>query len=165
MIVKVHSRAFAETRWFEYAIRFVLGGLVTVAAGVIAQKYGAALGGLFLAFPAIFPASATLIEKHERQKKEQQGMEGTCGARAAAGADAFGASMGSMGLLAFALFTWKMLPSHSAVATIAAATLVWWLVSLGIWLAWKKNLLRVLRRYRRRDKGDTLAGVSTTKLR
>ena len=28
---------------------------------------------LFLAFPAIFPASATLIEKHEKEKKEREG--------------------------------------------------------------------------------------------
>jgi hypothetical protein len=30
---------------------------------------GPRVGGLFLAFPAIFPASATLVEKHEKQKK------------------------------------------------------------------------------------------------
>ena len=32
-------------------------------AGMIAKRYGAEIGGLFLAFPAIFPASASLIEK------------------------------------------------------------------------------------------------------
>ena len=33
-------------------------------------------GGLFLAFPAIFPASATLIEKHVWQRKERAGLPG-----------------------------------------------------------------------------------------
>jgi hypothetical protein len=30
--------------------------------GLLAKKFGSTVGGLFLAFPAIFPASATLIE-------------------------------------------------------------------------------------------------------
>ncbi len=150
MTVKIHTQAFSESRWYEYAIRFVLGGLVTVIAGIMAEKFGAAVGGLFLAFPAIFPASATLIEKHERRKKEEKGMEGTCRAREAAGADAFGASMGSIGLLAFALFVWKLLPSHNAVLTIGAATVLWAAVSFLIWVAWKKNIFHALRGHRSR---------------
>ncbi len=55
----------------DYAIRFLFGGLITVAAGIIAKRFGPGIGGLFLAFPAIFPASATLIEKHEKEKKEE----------------------------------------------------------------------------------------------
>ena len=49
---------------------------MTVLAGVIAKKFGPVVGGLFLAFPAIFPASATLIEKHERERKERKGLKG-----------------------------------------------------------------------------------------
>jgi hypothetical protein len=37
--------------------------------------FGPSIGGLFLAFPAL-PASATLIEKHEKHKKEENGVEG-----------------------------------------------------------------------------------------
>jgi hypothetical protein len=33
--------------------------------------------GLLLAFPAIFPAGATLIEKDEKEKKEKKGLHGT----------------------------------------------------------------------------------------
>ena len=50
--------------------------LVTVAAGVIADIWGPTAGGLFLAFPAIFCASATLIEAHQRQQKERKGLMG-----------------------------------------------------------------------------------------
>ena len=46
-----------RTRWYEYALRFLFGGGVTVAAGLIAKQYGPVFGGLFLAFPAVFPAS------------------------------------------------------------------------------------------------------------
>jgi hypothetical protein len=38
-----------------YAIRFVIGGLITTATGLVARKFGPVVGGLFLAYPAIFP--------------------------------------------------------------------------------------------------------------
>src|SRR5881398_2408468 len=87
----------------EYALRFLFGGLIPAVAGIIAKKFGPGVGGLFLAFPAIFPASATLIEKHEKQKKESEGLRGTERAREAVSVDAAGAAMGSIGLLVFAL--------------------------------------------------------------
>ena len=76
MQIKVDLSVLGQTRWYEYAIRFIFGGLITAVAGIIA-RLGRGVGGLFLAFPAIFPASATLIEKHETQKKEEEGLQGT----------------------------------------------------------------------------------------
>jgi Protein of unknown function (DUF3147). len=73
MIVQFKPSALRQTRWYEYLVRFVLGGAMTVVAGLIAARFGPVVGGLFLAFPAIFPASATLIEKHVRQRKEEAG--------------------------------------------------------------------------------------------
>ena len=64
MQIKVDLSGLQQTQWHEYAIRFFFGGLITAIAGIIAKECGAVVGGLFLAFPAIFPASATLIEKH-----------------------------------------------------------------------------------------------------
>jgi hypothetical protein len=66
MIIQFKPSALRQTRWYEYLIRFGLGGAMTVVAGLIAARFGPVIGGLFLAFPAIFPASATLIEKHVR---------------------------------------------------------------------------------------------------
>src|SRR5215469_7490251 len=97
--VQIHLDTVKETRWQEGAIRFVLGGAITLAAGLVARKFGPGVGGLFLAFPAIFPASATLVEKHEQEKKEQKGMHGAERGRDAAALDAAGAAMGSIGLL------------------------------------------------------------------
>jgi hypothetical protein len=74
MHIQVDPSALRQTKWHEYAVRFLVGGLITAAAGVIAKKFGPTVGGLFLAFPAIFPAGATLIEKHEEQKKEKKGI-------------------------------------------------------------------------------------------
>jgi hypothetical protein len=67
MQIKVYPSALGQTKWYEYAIRFLFGGMITAVAGMIAKQFGPGIGGLFLAFPAIFPASATLIEKHETQ--------------------------------------------------------------------------------------------------
>ena len=66
------SSALTQGHWYEYLIRFGLGGVTTVLAGLIAVRWGPVIGGLFLAFPAIFPASATLVEKHEREKKKRR---------------------------------------------------------------------------------------------
>lgn len=132
MQVKVDSSTLRQTKWHDYAIRFVFGGLVTAAAGLIANKYGPVVGGLFLAFPAIFPASATLIEKHEKEKAGQ-GSKGADRGKEAASADAAGSAMGSLGLLAFAVLVWKLMPSHRASLVLAVATLSWLTVSVLIW--------------------------------
>ena len=104
--IKVTTDGLRESRWYEYVVRFVFGGTVTALAGIIAKRFGPEIGGLFLAFPAIFPATATLIEKHERRKKEEAGQDGTARGRAAAGVDAAGAAMGSVGLAVFAIVVW-----------------------------------------------------------
>lgn len=122
-----------QTRWHECVIRFVLGGLITAAAGVIGNKYGASVGGLFLAFPAIFPASATLIDKHEKQRKQQAGLYGRGRARQLVSVDAAGTAMGSAGLFVFAVIVAGFLRRHTPWLVIGAATLAWIGVSVLIW--------------------------------
>ena len=70
MKVAVNIAAVYRSKWYEHIIRFAFGGAVTLVAGIIANHYGPEIGGLFLAFPAIFPATATLLEKHESQKNQ-----------------------------------------------------------------------------------------------
>jgi hypothetical protein len=59
------------------------------------------IAGLLLAFPAIFPGSATLIEKHEKEEKEKNGMSAAVRGRQAASVDAAGSAMGSLSLVVF----------------------------------------------------------------
>src|ERR1700676_1575032 len=110
MNVSADFSALKKSKWDEYALRFLLGGSVTLVAGLLAKKYGPVFGGLFLAFPAIFPASVTLVEKHERQKKQRAGIALTTRGRQAAALDAAGAVSGSIGLAVFAAVLWKLLP-------------------------------------------------------
>ena len=133
MKVSMDSSAFRRTRWYEYAVRFLFGGAITVIAGLLAQHFGPALGGLFLAFPAIFPASATLVEKHEREKKQRAGIFHTDRGLQAAAVDAAGAAMGSVGLVIFAFTIWKLLPLWHASAVLLCATAGWLVTSFGLW--------------------------------
>lgn len=133
MTIRIDPAALHETKWNEYMVRFFSGGATTVIAGLIAKKWGPAVGGLFLAFPAIFPASATLIEKQERQRKQKKGLHGERRGIDVAALDAVGAAMGSLGLLAFAVLCWQLLPHYAAPGVLAGGALVWFLVGVCIW--------------------------------
>jgi uncharacterized membrane protein (GlpM family) len=139
MIVKADPSGVKETKWYEYVIRFVFGGLITVIAGAIGKKWGPGIAGLFLAFPAIFPASATLVEKHERERKQREGLHGERRGIDAAADDALGAAMGSAGLLAFSSICWLFIPRYSLGLVLAFATLAWWLTAVSIWFLRKRR--------------------------
>jgi hypothetical protein len=139
MTIRIDPASLARTTWLEYAVRFVFGGLITAAAGLIAHRYGPAIGGLFLAFPAIFPASATLVEKHEIQKKKRAGLQGVIRGREAAALDAAGAALGCIGLAGFATVVWQLLVPYEPSIVLGGAGLLW----LGVsGLCWR--ILRVL---------------------
>jgi len=145
MTIALSTSGLKRTQWWEYALRFVLGGLITVIAGLIAKKFSPSVGGLFLAFPAILAASTTLVERHERQRKEQKGMGGMYRGRHAAGADAAGAAMGSIGLVGFAGSVEKLITAHDPWLAILVGTLVWAALSASAWFLWKRGPLRRMR--------------------
>jgi hypothetical protein len=69
--------------------RFVSGAITSIVAGAISLAFGARVGGILLAFPAILAASLTLIERQEDSAEARE--------------DARGAVLGGCGLIAFAL--------------------------------------------------------------
>jgi Protein of unknown function (DUF3147) len=133
MRVRVDLSSLRMTKWSEYALRFLFGGTITVVAGVLAERFGPEFGGLFLAFPAIFPATATLIEKHERKRKKRVGLTKTTRGRKAAALDACGVTMGSLGLVGLALVAWRLLPIWNGALTLFSALVVWLVLSVLIW--------------------------------
>lgn len=139
MTIKIDSSGLKQTKWQEYALRFFAGGLITVVAGLVARKWGANVGGLFLAFPAIFPASATLLEKHQRKRKERRGLHGENRGMDVAAVDAVGAAMGSCGLFAFAGVCWWGLMRYAPSVVLLAATLSWAFVSLSTWVIRRRH--------------------------
>ena len=110
MIVKFNPSALRQTHWYEYLVQFVLGGVMTVATGVI----------------------ATLIEKHVRERKEKAGLPGGRRGKEAAALDAAGAVLGSFGLVAFGLVIWLVIVQSSASALILAAS-SWFVVAVLGW--------------------------------
>lgn len=149
MIIQPRFAAIKGIRPHEWIIRFIFGGAICVLAGWIAKHYGPGIGGLFLAFPAIFPASATLIEAHERMHKARAGFDGSHRGRIVAATDAYGAILGCIGLAAFALLCWLLLPRLATAAVFTLATIAWFLVSAALWWLRKSRLFRTFKAPRR----------------
>lgn len=138
MIIKIDISALKESKWQDYAIRFVFGGLVTVATGIIAKKAGPAAAGLFLAFPAIFPASVTLVQREAAERKARKGLRGEERGKDAAADYSAGAALGSLALLLFAAWGWSFLPSYPAPLVLVSALVVWMIASGALWFGWKR---------------------------
>jgi len=147
-MIRMDPSSLKETKPHEYALRFVFGGICTVLAGLIAKRYGPGLGGLFLAFPTIFPASASLIESHEKKRKAQHGFDGTKRGRLAVSIDAAGASLGCLGLMAFAFTLWIGLPQYNALSILIVATIVWLGTSTLGWAIHRNRLFHPRKTHR-----------------
>ena len=137
MLIQADLSEVKKAEWQQFAIRFALGGAITVTAGMVAEKFGAEIGGLFLAFPAIFPASVTLVEKNEKRKKSEKGLQGDNRGRAAARLDAYGAALGSMALMAFAAFDWILIARYASWLVLTAATCVWAACAFAAWVGFR----------------------------
>jgi Protein of unknown function (DUF3147) len=122
----------------------VLGGAATVFTGLISSRFGPSIGGLFLALPAIFCASATLIETHEMRRNRKAGSSGSRRGKQAAALDAAGAAMGSIGMLGFALTFWLLVERNAALAFALALT-AWGGISVVIWWVWRHFRMSVRR--------------------
>ena len=103
----------------DYVIRFLFGAVIATVAGLLNLGAGERIGGVLLAFPAILPASLTLIERKD--------------GRAVAAIDATGAVLGSFALIAFALVTTWGLKSLGLIA-LALGALCWLVVALALYV-------------------------------
>jgi hypothetical protein len=80
---------------------------------------------------AIFPASATLVEKHERERKENVGLRGAKRGRDTAALEAAGAALGSIGLMVFATIVWQFATAAPGIA-LSGGALAWPAVSVTL---------------------------------
>jgi hypothetical protein len=116
---RLDTRGLKNTKPWEYAVRFVFGGVVAALAGLITKIWGPVVGGLFLAFPAILPASLTLVKQHDGREQAVD--------------DARGGRLGSVGLIGFAVIVWMAAQSWPAFAVLVVATVVWLVVDGVLW--------------------------------
>jgi len=95
----------------KYLVRFVFGAGIALVAGIIGMAFGSKAGGLFLAFPAVLPASLTLIEEK--------------GGREEAAIDSEGAMLGAIALVVYALLVSLTVAPWGVVISLAVSILVW----------------------------------------
>lgn len=48
MGIQFDLSALKRTKWYEYAVRFLFGGAMTVLAVMLAKRYGPVFGGLLM---------------------------------------------------------------------------------------------------------------------
>ena len=105
----------------QYLLRFAFGAGVSAAAALITAAIGYRIGGAFLAFPAILPASLTWIEREH--------------GRGQAAAEAKGGQLGALGLIAFGLIAGVTLPRVAPSAALVLATTGWSVVAIGSYMS------------------------------
>jgi hypothetical protein len=103
----------------EYLVRFLFGAGISLAAGLIGMKFGPVVGGVFLGFPAILPASLTLIEKK--------------GGKQEASIDSEGAILGAIAMVAFALVVVLGALKLGVVLSLVIALVVWLVVAFALY--------------------------------
>jgi len=120
MTPSIDLKALRQTRLSETLVRFAFGGAMTAATGFIAQGFGPVVGGLFLAFPAVLPATLTLVARHSGRSKAVE--------------EAGGAILGAVALGAFAAIGWFIAARAAAWTTILAAATVWIVTASALWV-------------------------------
>ena len=145
MIVQAKLESLKGIKLREWLVRFFFGGAVCVFAGLVAKHFGPEIGGLFLAFPAIFPAGASMVEAHEKKHKARVGLDGTNRGRTVAAIDAAGATLGCIGLAGFATVCWLGLPHLATPLVFALAAVVWAGLSVMAWMLRKSRVFRNMR--------------------
>jgi hypothetical protein len=73
------------------------------------------------------------------KRKREIGRDGRRRGREAAALDALGASLGAVGLTAFAVVLWRFLPGHSSWLALGLAVSAWALVAGFLWILRKRS--------------------------
>lgn len=104
-----------RVRLRDYLVRFAMGATISVVAAVVGKVIGVRFGGTLLAFPAILPASLTLIQEEEGTRRADR--------------DAIGAILGAVGLVVFGMIGEATFGRTDPVLALALAILGWLLTA------------------------------------
>lgn len=120
--IHVNLDGLRETTAGEWLLRFIFGGLVSVVAGVAGLKWGPVVGGLFLGFPSIMPATMTLVKKHRGREQAIEDTRGTI--------------FGSIALVLFAASIWFASErGYDPGLGLIFGAIVWATSGVAIWRA------------------------------
>jgi uncharacterized membrane protein (GlpM family) len=124
--ITIESSRLRDLEVKALAVRFAFGFTISVLVGAIGLAAGDRIAGLFLAFPAILPASLTLIADEDGEEKAK--------------VDAAGACFGSVGLSAYGAASWFLLSRMAPVPAELGALVAWAVVAIGGYLVVRARL-------------------------
>jgi Protein of unknown function (DUF3147) len=116
---RVDPGKLGNHRFGDYAMRFLFGAGISLVAGLAAMAFGPKIGGVLLGFPAILPASLTLIQKKEGKEE--------------AAVDSIGAILGAIAMIAFAVVVSISVVRLGVVSSLLIALLVWAAVAVALY--------------------------------
>lgn len=119
-LIGIDAGKLRKVRAGDLGVRFAFGAAVSVVAGLVGMVAGPKAGGLFLAFPAILPATLTLIEKKEDNRHATN--------------DTAGAVLGAVGLGVFGVVAAVALSRMPAAPALLLAAAAWLVVSVTCYL-------------------------------
>jgi len=111
---------FRQVSLKAYAIRFLLGGVVSLLATLAGHFVTHRFGGVFTAFPAILLASLTFIGQEEGKEPSAE--------------DAEGGSVGAVAFVASAILLATTLTILVGAASILAALILWFILAISLYL-------------------------------
>jgi uncharacterized membrane protein (GlpM family) len=135
-IVGVHLGALRDLPVRDLLVRFGFGAAISAVAGLVSVLAGSEPGGILLAFPAILPATLTLIEKEESERQAEDLDVGSI--------------LGAAALASFAIVVWQYMDEQSAPVVLAVATAAWLLSAVVLYLGLRLTVVR----QRPLEKGD-----------
>jgi hypothetical protein len=120
----LNLRQLQKVRWWELGVRFLAGGCISAAAAIIDHQLGHKAGGAMLAFPAILPASLTLVDRKEGRRAAMQLV--------------WGSYFGAYGMIGFALVVAALVPAVKGWSLLAGL-LTWTVISFGLFEFWSRR--------------------------
>lgn len=105
-----------QVRLRDYAVRFAMGAAISIVAAIVGKVVGVRFGGTLLAFPAILPASLTLIQEKEGTRRADR--------------NAIGAVLGAAGLVIFAMVADATFRRMDPALALTLAVLGWFCTAL-----------------------------------
>jgi len=119
--VGTHVKKLRDLRPRDLGVRFLFGAVTSAVAGTLSITVDPIVGGVFLAFPAILAASLTLIAEEEDRDEARE--------------DARGATVGALGLAAFAAIGVAVFTEIAWPLALVAASGGWTVVAIGLYVA------------------------------
>jgi hypothetical protein len=134
--IRFSPSSLKEGRWYEYPIRFALGGAATAFTGLQQPLWS------IHRWPLSRPSGHLLRHRHSDREarnppQREAGLAGERRGKMAAAVDSAGAALGATGMLAFAI-VFSLTAETKIAAAFMGASFTWLIVSVAAWYVRRK---------------------------